>query len=347
MNSDNRYYNDAFSHIYVEEAVREHPRVKRIISRFPKSDCIRISHYKDIFCRKKQSFSAQHRAPALILAARQGKLVYPGACVCQSFGNQNFYYTSCMMNCIYDCEYCYLRGMYSSGNIVIFVNLEDIFAEVEGLLRQHPVYLCISYDTDLMALNDITGFVEEWVGFAGQHPGLRLEIRTKCGRSDLWEKLEALPEVIYAFTLSPEYVVVHYEHRTSSLQSRLACAARALSRGFPVRLCFDPMIYCPDWERHYGAMWNQVKETLDLSRVTDVSIGSFRIGRDYLKRMRKQTPLSAVVQYPFENRDGVYHYPEELIEKMESFLKNRIQQEVPSEKIFCWNSGETISKQGR
>ena len=27
-----------------------------------------------------------------------------GAPVCQSFGNENFYYCSCMMNCIFDCE---------------------------------------------------------------------------------------------------------------------------------------------------------------------------------------------------------------------------------------------------
>ena len=50
---------------------------------------------------------------------------YEGAPVCQDFGNTNFYYCSTMMNCIYDCSYCYLKGMYPSGHMVLFVNIED------------------------------------------------------------------------------------------------------------------------------------------------------------------------------------------------------------------------------
>lgn len=102
----------------------------------------------------------QHGSKALIIARKDGQLLYEGAEVCQSFGNEYFYYTSCVMNCIYDCEYCYLKGMYPSGNLVIFINIEDIFAELETLLAKHPVYLCVSYDTDLLALENIAGFVK-------------------------------------------------------------------------------------------------------------------------------------------------------------------------------------------
>ena len=66
-----------------------------------------------------------------------------------------------MMNCIFDCEYCYLKGMYPSGNLVVFVNLEDIFAELEALLAQKSIYLYVSYDADLVAIESLTGFVRE------------------------------------------------------------------------------------------------------------------------------------------------------------------------------------------
>ena len=36
-----------------------------------------------------------------------------------------------MFNCIYDCDYCYLQGMYPSANIVVFVNHEDFFDAVD------------------------------------------------------------------------------------------------------------------------------------------------------------------------------------------------------------------------
>lgn len=155
----NDYYNPFFSHIYVEKAVRNHPRTKRILQNFPRASVILIDHYKDVFCRKGQNFILQQCSQNLILAAKQGNLIYPGAPVCQSFGNENFYYTSCVMNCVYDCEYCYLKGMYPSGNMVVFVNLEDIFREVRKLLEERAVYLCISYDTDLLAMEPITGYV--------------------------------------------------------------------------------------------------------------------------------------------------------------------------------------------
>ena len=38
---------------------------------------------------------------------------------------------------VYDCEYCYLKGMYLSANIVIFVNIEDVLTEVESILKDH------------------------------------------------------------------------------------------------------------------------------------------------------------------------------------------------------------------
>lgn len=79
---------------------------------------------------------------------------------------EHFYYTSCMMNCVFDCEYCYLKGMYPSGNVVLFVNLDDIFDEVYKLLQKHPVYLCVSYDTDLLAVENIFGYTKRWVDFA-------------------------------------------------------------------------------------------------------------------------------------------------------------------------------------
>ena len=95
-----------FSHIYVEAAVRNHPRTQRILQQFLKAQVISITHYKDVFCRKGQQVHLQHGSKALIIARKDGQLLYEGAEVCQSFGNEYFYYTSCVMNCIYDCEYC-------------------------------------------------------------------------------------------------------------------------------------------------------------------------------------------------------------------------------------------------
>lgn len=338
--SGNDYYNPFFSHIYIEKAVQDHPRAKRILQSFPRASIILIDHYKDVFCRRGQNFILQQQSQNLILAAKQGNLIYPGAPVCQDFGNQNFYYTSCVMNCVYDCEYCYLKGMYPSGNMVVFVNLEDIFDGVKNLLEEHAVYLCISYDTDLLAMEQITGYTKEWIAFAQTQANaakpLKLEIRTKSADPRFWQRHAPVPGIIYALTLSPQAVIDAWEHRTPSLRQRLASAKNAIQRGFALRLCFDPMIYCKAWELHYGEMLRQVFAEIDMDRITDVSVGTFRVSQDYLKKMRKNRPGSAVVQFPFQNEDGVYHYPKELTGQMERFLVESLKRKVPEEKIFLW-----------
>lgn len=330
-------YNPFFSHIYVEKAVWEHPRARAVLARFPSAVIVEIGHYKDVFCRRGQDYKVQHRAQKLILAARPGKFFYEGAPVCQSFGNLHFYNTSLVMNCIYDCEYCYLKGMYPSANLVVFVDLEAVFAEAEHLLKRDPLYLCISYDTDLLALEAVLGYVRAWSDFARDRAGLTLEVRTKCADRGYFERAQPLPNVIYAFTISPQAVIEACEHQTPSLSARLACAAFAIRCGFAVRLCFDPMIYLPGWRQHYKAMMREVRAALDLRNVVDVSVGTFRISQEYLKKMRRQEPDSVVVQFPYQNDHGYYHYPDGLLEEMEVFLTEALGDKLPEEKIFRWN----------
>lgn len=335
-NLEKSLFNQAFSHIYVEKEVMNHPVAQRILSRFPKAVRIEITHYKDVFCRSHQNYRLQKLAPSLILAGKHQNLVYEGAPVCQDFGNQHFYYTSSVMNCIYDCEYCYLQGMYPSANLVIFVNLEDILEEVRQLLEKHPVYLCISYDTDLLALESILGYVKEWISFAAKYEALTIEIRTKSANIQVLDQLQPTDNVIFAWTLSPEQITAYYEHHTPSLFQRLACIEKAIKKGFKVRLCFDPMLYTNNWMEQYQNMIDTVFKKVQGDLIQDVSIGVFRVSQDYMKKMRKQAGDSAIIQFPFENDNGVYHYNKELSREMISFAYECISREVPEDKIFLW-----------
>jgi len=327
-----------FSHIYIEKEIRNHAVAKRILACFPNAVVVEINHYKDVFCRSHQNYRLQKKSPSLVLARKQQNLVYEGAPVCQDFGNRHFYYTSSVMNCIYDCEYCYLQGMYPSGNMVVFVNLEEIFEQVEMLLKKHPVYLCVSYDTDLLALEHILGYAGEWFHFASEHPDLTIEIRTKSANISVFDRIRPIDNAILAWTLSPERLTELYEHHAPSFHQRLNCIEKAVLKGFNVRLCFDPMLYCRDWKEQYREMINTVFAKIPADRIKDVSIGVFRISQDYMKKMRKQAKDSPVIQFPFENDNGVYHYSSELTKEMISFACELIEKEVPRDKIYIWES---------
>lgn len=342
MSSDKSLYNFPFSHIYVEERAKEHPLTKEILTRYKKSQVIPIRHHKDVFNRPRQSFLLQKGAPSLILARNPGASVFRGAPVCQDFGYDHFYYCSTARNCIFDCEYCFLRGMYGSGNVVIFVDLENTFSEVEALLKEHPVYLCVSYDTDLLALENLTGSVARWIEFTREHEDLTIEIRTKSFRKDIFEKIPPCDRVIFAYTLSPQEIIDRYEKRTSSLSDRLSAASFAMEKGFPVRLCFDPLIYCKNWKDIYSSMFSEAQKYIDFHQLKDVSVGSFRISSEYIRKIRKDFPGSSICQFPYENHGGVMEYPENIKNEIENTVVTLLQTLISKEKIYRIDLEENI-----
>ena len=339
-------YQEHFQHIYVEEAILQSPDVERILRKFPKAKVIPIKHYKDVFNRKKQGRLAQSRSRKLILAKKEGQRLYDGAVVCQDFSESHFCYTSLLMNCPFHCAYCYLQGMYPSSNLVMFLNLENYFSDCrKWIAEKGSLYLCISYDSDLLAMEGIYPYVEEFARFLNQENALRIEVRTKAGGEGLWRKMQRLPlssdarkRMIFAFTLSPEEIIEEAEEGTARLSSRIFAIQKALEEGYLVRLCFDPMIYHPRWKELYGDLLQEVFEKIPMEQIHDCSVGSFRISESYLKAMGKALPSSPHTQFPYENTGGYYHYPKELMEEMEGFLYSRLQEKLPKEKIFRWDS---------
>lgn len=317
--------------IYVEKNALNNPNAKSIIKKINPVNIIEIDHYKDIFCRKNQSYCLQKENQKIILALKQDSYIYPGAPVCQSFNNINFYYSSCIMNCVCNCEYCYLKGMYPSGNLVIFVNLDDYFKEI----KDGNKYICVSYDTDLFPLEKYTSYIEKWLNFIENQENIKIEIRTKIKNLDVW-KYKPISNAIFAFSLSPKEIIERFEHKTSKLSARLDNIAQAQKNGFTTRLCIDPIIYTTNWKNQYSNLIDQIVDSIDMNKILDISVGSFRISQTYLKNMRKQDKCGQIVNFPFKNINGYYQYQEEIQKDMEAFVCTQLQKYVDKDRIFLW-----------
>ena len=133
-----------FSHIYVEKRAQAYPEMNDILRKFPRSTVIEIEDYKRVFNRSNQNFQAQKKSLKLIIAVKKDHFIYNGSQYAPNFDLPNFYYNTVMLNCLYNCDYCYLQGMFISGNIVIFINFEDFVQHAEKILKERgSIYLCV------------------------------------------------------------------------------------------------------------------------------------------------------------------------------------------------------------
>ena len=355
---------EPFSVLYVEEAVADHPRTQNILHFFPEADVIYIDRYRDVFNRSRQEMPGrlhEGAARALVVARQNDIHIYPGAPMCQDHGHRKFYYASFVMNCLYDCEYCYLQGMYPSKMPVIFVNPEDILskiADIEKTLKDgETAYVSVSFDTDLCAMDGLTGFTELIVKFAKEHPQIEIEIRTKSAGTAFTGQGPAAENLRIAWTFSPEAFIDRVEHKTASLKARLDGMMRTIREGYRLRICLDPLLYLPNAKTEYEKLVDHVMEAAaeaaqDVGKtlsecVEDVSVGPFRIGSDQLANMRRIRPDSFLVMYPYEIESRTARYPKEIEEQLMTAVKERLKRYVPEEKIFCWDTMRQDSKQER
>lgn len=325
-------YLNSFSHIYVEKSAVNFKTTMDILSKFQNSTEVYIDNYKDVFNRTKQDYNIQKRTQNLILAVQNNNFIYKGSDMCEDFGEKNFYYSSSILNCMYGCEYCYLRGLYQSGNIVIFVNIDDFINKAIEESIDKKIYLCISYDSDLLAFENITGFVKKWIEAASQNENLLIEIRTKSTNFRAVKELSIPDNVIFAWTVLPDEVIKKYELKVPSLNDRLNSIKEATQKGVQVRLSIEPIMKISNFKEVYKKFAYEVFNVIDAAKIRDINVGSFRVKNEQLKRMRKLNPYSSIFAHKFVKIKDYSTY--ENCNEIEEYVRELFKNYVDEGKVF-------------
>ena len=323
--------------VYVEDGVRDQSRTQAILARFPRATRIACRRYTEIFNPSAQSFRLQKRRPALILAEKRGNLVLETP-VGYGIGGHRNYYFSHMLNCVYDCRYCFLQGMVRSAHYVLFVNYDDFQRQILETLRRdpdEPTYFFAGYDCDSLALESITGFVREFLPVFRRRPQAILELRTKSVQIRELLRQRPLPNCVVAYSLAPTGVAEALEHGAPSLDRRVKALVKLGKRGWKLGLRFDPLIFHDGYQHSYRELFATVFQRLPRQAVHSVTLGALRFPQTIFKRLVDQYPEEPLLARKLNRRQRMVSYPEELEAEMMSFCRHRLQDLVPSEKIFC------------
>ena len=321
--------------IYIEEAVREHPRTQAVVARFPKARQIICEHYGAIFNRSQQSFRLQKQNPALILAHKSGNRVLP-APADYGIGGQDNYYFSHLLNCLYDCRYCFLQGMFRSANYIMFVNYEDFYKDIAATQSalDAPGWYFSGYDCDSLAMEPVTNFVADTLDWFATQPNANLELRTKSTQIRSLLNREALPNVVVACSLSPDPIARALEHNAPTVEKRVAALAKVANAGWQVGLRFDPLIWSDDYTSVYSDFFEQVFSQIPNAKIHSVSTGSFRLPPDFHQKMSKLYPRDTLLSGSLHRGERWVGYPQDREQALLEFARERVVAAIGSERFF-------------
>jgi len=324
-----------FSTIYFEQELLGHPRVERLLARYSGIPVVAIERYGEVFNRKAQNFRLQKLKPALIIAKKHSKCVLP-APEGYGLGGKHNYYFSHLLNCIYDCRYCFLQGMYRSAHYVWFVNYEDFSEAITEKIIQHEgesSYFYSGYDCDSLALEPLTEFVDYFLPTFSDKPGALLELRTKS--TQIRKLLDRTPQdnCVIAFSFTPEKISRALEHKVPENKKRIESVKKLQRQGWKVGLRFDPLIYDDDYLVCYRELFDSIFSEIDASSLHSVSLGVFRLPEAFYRNMQKLYPDEQLFAAKMEHRDGMVSYLAEVEINLISNCEALLLQHIP-EKIY-------------
>lgn len=317
--------------VYIESDLLEHPYTRQVLQRLKNPDVVEINHFGELFNRRAQNFRLQKQDSKLIIARKNRGHVL-AAPEGYGLGGQHNYYFSHMLNCIYDCRYCFLQGMYQSANQVLFVNYDDFAEQIRNTAAQHAgeaVWFYSGYDCDSLAFDPVTGFIDYFLPVFREIDNAWLEIRSKSTQIRALMKQPVNERVVTAFSFSDAHSHAKLEHGVPSIARRIAAIKQLQQAGWPVGLRLDPLVYHEGFENAFRELLKQLFETIDASKIHSVSLGTFRLTRDHHRSISRLYPDEPLFAQPTELNSGIVSYPLDQERAMMEFCEQELMNYIP------------------
>jgi len=326
-----------FKEILIEESLWGNPlyrnRVKKILEHpiFLQTPFHFIPNYRLVFDALYRPYLLKQKEKTLrlILAQKKGMVVKEapenyGAVKEEGVVAPHFYITN-GLNCVYECEYCFLQGHFSNPDLVLFLNYEEMRDQLESKTRPygHRAWCHLGEYTDSLALSHLTEEIFFWHETAKQYPKIEWELRTKSANVSSLLSLPPLENFFCTFSLSPESAIKIYDRKTPSLKSRLGAIKKLLHHGHKVGIHFDPVIWSPNWKKEYEELFYSLFNLGPPEKFSYFSLGVVRFTQKDFDKTHQHYPDSSLFAMEFVScEDGKKKYPYFLRREMLSFLSN-------------------------
>lgn len=294
--------------IYLEQQAKKYSLTKQILSRFSDADVVEIQHYKNLFDKKIEYPTEK----CLILAKSDRLKLFP---VPENYGYQDakaFFFVT-QLNCVFDCAYCYLKGAFKNNFPVVFVNYEDIQAELKtkileirnGWYTEKIVFYASNY-ADLVGMEGFSDFHQSFIPFFEQFENVLMETRTKSGNIQSLLDMQIVPKnTEIAFSLNPQAIIDEYERWSSSLISRIAAIKILQSKWWKVWIRFLPLLPVPGYVEIYDQFLRELCQEIDIKNVNSIFLATLIYNKQDWITIQKKEPEFILLKNLELGEDGL------------------------------------------
>ncbi len=327
--------------LYIERAIAEKPEAQRIRARVKAKRTEIIEDYQDLFSRRKTPYLEKRNARNLFIAVKKGALVREAPAAYGFGANDLHYYYIHAFNCIFECEYCYLQGYFSSPDLVLFVNHDEILRDMREVVKKNAgqrVWFHAGEFSDSLALSHVSQELPLYWDFFRENPGAWLELRTKAINLTELRPLTPLPNTIISFSLSSSEQAEIFDRGTPRALKRIEAMQRLKEMGFNLAVHFDPIIFEENFAAAFESLVRVLGQEVGFTALEYISLGVVRFAKDVFREAKANYPDSAMFARHFiQGEDNKMRYIRplrlQLLETSKEILKKH---GCPEEKIyFC------------
>ena len=331
-----------FDVIFIEDQISSHPRVLEIVKKYPNSTIKIIDKIENVFGRVKKPYLQKRTNLNLFLGVKKGQLVKLAPPAYGLSGEPHYYFVHAY-NCIYECNYCYLQGYFHSPDIVLFLNHEEIAEEIKKIAHDYhtlnpeqKIWFHAGEYSDSLALTSLSGELSHYFKLFKNLPFCNLELRTKSVNIKELLKENPLDNIITSFSLSPAYRVKLNDLKTPPLKNRLEAIRELNSKGFPIGIHFDPIIYDDNFIEAYEELADQLLENIPAENIRYISLGVVRFTKEVYQKVQKNYPESDLLAQEFvRSFDNKIRYSKPMRLWMLAKIKQQlIDRQIRAERIY-------------
>ena len=182
-------------------------------------------------------------------------------------------------NCPFDCSYCFLQNYLTNPQLEVVEDNDRLINEIETKIKAQPwrFFRIGTWELgDSLALENETGQAQKLIDYFSTVDNAVLELKTKSDVVDPILNCQHNQKTVVSWSMNTDYIIRTEEHKTASLENRLAAIKKVVDAGYLIGLHFDPMIRYDDWAKDYTELLTQLAAIVPPKQIAWLSIGSLR-----------------------------------------------------------------------